>query len=127
MGLDMWVHAVDKKAYVGEVDVQPAKKYAISDLQYWRKHNALHGWMESLYRSKGGAEEFNCVNLNLTVEDLDALESVITNKKLAVTEGFFFGADSSQDDFQREEDLQFINDARKALASGQKLFYSSWW
>lgn len=32
-----------------------------AELHYWRKHPNLHGWMEQLYRDKGGAEEiFNC-------------------------------------------------------------------
>lgn len=37
------------------------------ELHYRRKHPNLHGWMESAYRDKGGADEsFNYVNLELT-------------------------------------------------------------
>ena len=31
----------------------------------WRKHNRLQGWMENLYVSKGGMDEFNCKDLTL--------------------------------------------------------------
>ena len=41
---------------------------------YWRKHPNLQGFMENLYRSKGGnAEYFNCEDVELTLEDLDRL------------------------------------------------------
>ena len=44
------------------------------ELAYWRKHPNLQGWMENLYHEKGGDESFNCVDLELDLEDLDALE-----------------------------------------------------
>ena len=44
------------------------------------KHNRLQGWMENLYTDKGGMEEFNTVDLELTLEDLDVLESTMMNK-----------------------------------------------
>jgi hypothetical protein len=39
--------------------------------------------------------------------------------------GFFFGDDSS--DYYKEADLEFCENARKALADGQMVVYSSWW
>ena len=43
------------------------------ELAYWRKHPNLQGWMEQLYRSKGGDErDFNCVDVVLTAADLDS-------------------------------------------------------
>ena len=50
------------------------------DIFYWRKHNRLHGWMEQLYRTKGGNKEFNCADVELTLEDIELLESTILNK-----------------------------------------------
>lgn len=42
------------------------------ELHYWRKHPDLHGWMEELYRAKGGEQEcFNCATVVLTSTDLD--------------------------------------------------------
>jgi hypothetical protein len=30
---------------------------ASRELAYWRKHPSLHGWMEHLFRAKGGTAE----------------------------------------------------------------------
>ncbi len=72
MGLDM---------YAGTLNRQPEKPVDFTPkngapLHYWRKHPDLHGWMESLYREKGGVEsDFNCTTLQLTGHDLDRLEA----------------------------------------------------
>lgn len=102
------------------------------ELAYWRKHPNLHGWMEQLWLRKGGSNEgsewgtdFNGVELELTWEDLDALEEAITNKKLPGTTGFFFGDDA--DDHYQEQDLKFIRAARAELFCGLKVFYNSSW
>jgi hypothetical protein len=77
------------------VDFEPG---ASRELAYWRKQPNLHGWMEHLFRAKGGtAEDFNSVNLQLDAADLDALEHAIRSRTLPPTTGFFFGpADGSE-------------------------------
>ena len=45
------------------------------ELAEWRKHPNLQGWMENLWYEKGGEGEFNCVELELTLENLDAQEA----------------------------------------------------
>ena len=95
------------------------------ELAYWRKHPNLQGWMENLYREKGGEEEFNGVDVELTLEDLDALELTLDEDELPETVGFFFG--SNADDHYAEADREFIVQARAALKKGYKVFYSSWW
>lgn len=104
------------------------------ELAYWRKHPNLQGWMEQLWESKGRPNwsgkvavmgDFNCVRLPLAAEDLDALESAITNRELPLTTGFFFGAEADED--YREQDLQFIKDARSAISGGEEVSYDSWW
>ena len=99
------------------------------EISYWRKHNALQGWMEKLWTLKAEkpAGEFNCKELELTAEDLKILRSVIEAGNLPVTQGFFFGADSSQDETRKEKDLEFVDDALKAIDEGDKVFYSCWW
>ena len=62
---------------------------------------------------------------SLEKEDLDALERAINYDKLPTTEGFFFGCDSDQ--YYKKQDLQFVEDARKALDKGSRVEYSSWW
>lgn len=95
------------------------------DLWYWRKHPNLHGWMEALYRDKGGKDrDFNCVPVQLTAEDLDALETAVNEGSLPHTEGFFFGVSTGA---EKDDDLAFIAKAREALAAGDSLFYASWW
>lgn len=123
MGLDQFAFAIDNN---GEKE----------ELAYWRKHPNLQGWMENLWESKGrpnahedkdsnGMSDFNCVELELTHEDLDNLEQAITNDELPSTNGFFFGSDS--DDHYKEQDLEFVRKAREALDSGLTVVYDSSW
>jgi hypothetical protein len=95
------------------------------EIAYWRKHPNLQGWMEQLYREKGGEGEFNCVDVELTFEDLEQLEASIEGEELPATDGFFFGNNS--DHFYREQDLEFIADASEAIEQGYKVVYTSWW
>ena len=94
-------------------------------LAEWRKHPNLQGWMEELWYEKGGEGEFNCVDLELTLEDLDALEATLDEEALPETAGFFFGTDSS--DYYAETDREFIVQARAAIKQGYTVVYSSWW
>ena len=122
MGLDMYAYTTAEE--VSEVD------FSVSDsteLYYWRKFNALHGWMEDLYYSKGGkSDEFNCDNVQLTADDLDALEEVLKNGLLQPVDGFFFGSQTVEA-YQIESASEFIGKARAAIAEGLTVYYSSWW
>ena len=107
------------------------------ELAYWRKHPHLQGFIENLWEEKGRpninadqegsafGSDFNCVDLELSLEDIDALEASVKGDELPETGGFFFGDDSSE--YYRESDLEFCENARKALADGQTVVYSSWW
>ena len=124
MGLDMYAFTVDAKD-VGDAVTDVALGDNAVELFYWRKFNALHGWMERLYRTKGGAKaSFNCTTVRLTNEDLDRLEREAST--LQPVEGFFFGEQTIY-----PEDLEsvalFIAKARQALADGQAVYYDSWW
>ena len=46
---------------------------------------------------------------------------------LPQTAGFFFGRDSVGDEYQKEQTLEFLKKARKALAEGYEVEYNSWW
>ena len=97
------------------------------ELFYWRKFNALHGWMEDLYRIKKGLRhDFNCTTVRLTSEDLDRLEMDTGNNKLVPINGFFFGEQTVYPE-QLESVATFIAKAREALADGKAVFYDSWW
>jgi len=96
---------------------------------YWRKNNYLHGWMNELYRMKGGKESFNLVNLKLNKEDLLSLQNDIKNKNLAETAGFFFGGeyDYYGEYGDAKNDLKFVREAMEAIEDGMDVFYRSWW
>lgn len=121
MGLDMYAFTLDRTPEC-PVDFREDDG---QELHYWRKHPNLHGWMEQLYRAKGGsAPEFNCVGVQLTAADLDRLEQDVRTGNLPYTTGFFFGA---TDGTETEDDLTFIGKARDALSAGLTVFYTSWW
>lgn len=90
----------------------------------WRKHPNLHGWMEALYRVKGGTGEFNCASVRLEPSDLDALAADIEADRLPQTTGFFFGRTRPE---EKDDDLLFIRLAREAIAAGRVLFYTADW
>jgi hypothetical protein len=123
MGLDQYATARKGEPFLNEegFNEYPESK----ELAYWRKHPNLQGWMEKLYRAKGGEGEFNCVSVELSEEDLDSLEKAITEQQLPSTQGFFFGGES--DDYYKEHDLKFVSEARDAINEGYTVVYSSWW
>ena len=123
MGLDQYAKVV-KREYNNETLTETITK---TEICYWRKHNSLHGWMENLYESKGGDGEFNCVNLNLTSEDLKELEEDVIDKDLPETTGFFFGEDTRDCDHQKLQTLKFLSKAKKALNEGNEVEYSAWY
>jgi hypothetical protein len=121
MGLDMYAY-VTPATQPQQVDFEAL---APTEIHCWRKHPNLHGWMEQLYRDKGGETDvFNCVNVQLAAGDLDDLELAIKADALPLTTGFFFG---QSDGTERADDLAFIAKAREALAENLCVFYSSWW
>ena len=126
MGLDMYAFIVDVEVARGGV-VDVALGDTATEICYWRKFNALHGWMEDLYRQKGGSKaSFNCTTVRLTANDLDRLEMDTGNNKLIPVNGFFFGIQEI-DSEDLESVATFVKVARQALAEGKAVFYDSWW
>lgn len=130
MGLDMYAFRVKPEALKDPKALSPVCKDRDEEGQeiaYWRKHHDLHGWMENLYRKKGGTEEsFNYVPLQLTREDLEVLEWDVREYKLPPTVGFFFG-NNPPNDASVQRDVAFIEAARKALDAGDIVYYNSSW
>lgn len=126
MGLDQFAYATRKKLN-SPVDFEINDSEDSQEIQYWRKHPNLHGWMERLYREKGGSgESFNCSPVELTQEDLDELVLAILDGKLPQTSGFFFG-ESSGDEEEKKEDLEFCKTALNYIKEGYRVYYNSWW
>ena len=141
MGLDQYAHTVTSrglelrkqlKEIKGLEDREDFRKNnrwndEVQEIQYWRKHANLNEWMTQLALSKGVVEhsiEFNCVDLELTPADIDALEKDLNEDALPHGEGFFWGRSQPED---RVDDETFIVRAREAFAEGKKVFYSCWW
>ena len=127
MGLDMYAFTVKADSF-GDRVVDAVLDDDAVQICYWRKFNALHGWMEDLYRLKGGAKDsFNCTTVRLDLKDLDRLEMDVGANKLVPRNGFFFG----QTDSIYPEDLEsvatFVKLSRQAIADGKAVFYDSWW
>lgn len=105
-------------------------KDTTEELAYRRKHPNLHGWMENLWRTKNDAGSiddptFNGIELELTFDDIVQLEKDINEGNLPKTAGFFFGNEA--DDYYKEEDLEFVYEAKSRLFLGQVVFYNSSW
>ena len=135
MGLDMYAYARP-----------PRKRNSDNDIGIgeWRKHNRLQGWMQQLWESKGcpNASEdgdFNSVEMELTEEDINALEDDILTMTMPESNGFFWGSDSffwtdeegndypENSYYYLERDLEFVTDARKMLDKKHRIFYSCWY
>ena len=138
MGLDMYAYKI-KANLTKEVDFNDEIHEKNEDgspnydnprtdsieIAYWRKHPDLHGWMEELYRKKGGKETtFNGDPLVLTLKDLDDLKVAILNGNLPNTTGFFFGISKKE---ISPNDLEFIEEGKKAIKEGYTIFYDSSW
>ena len=139
MGLDQYAYARPPRKRNGDDDEQ------ICD---WRKHNRLQGWMQQLWEDKGcpnaqteGNEmgDFNCVELQLTAQDIDNLEYAIENFELPEANGFFWGSDSyfwndendepfpENEYWYKKHDLNFVEQARKMLDKKWRVYYSCWY
>ena len=135
VGLDMYAYVASKAGqeheYWNQYDLPDDQKTVEKprELAYWRKHPNLHGWMNELWRRKNTDPSvdpmFNGVELELTWEDLDELEDAVESGNLPVTQGFFFGSDA--DDYYKQQDLEFIKNARSELFCGLRVFYNSSW
>ncbi len=126
MGLDMYAFRVKAADALGDFEVA-SNEDKHDEIMYWRKHHDLHGWMERLYRVKGGAKEsFNCIPVRLTMEDLQDLEKDVLSNNLPQTRGFFFGT-NPPDEESKLQDMEFIGKAKIAIAEGDAVYYDSWW
>ena len=135
MGLDMYAFShkgdmIQPQEKRDKLDGTPREPIQFAD---WRKHNRLQGFMQELYDKKNGADadNFNCVPLYLSKEELDMLQKQIETRTLPQTEGFFFGDDSytweGEQNDMKAYDLKFVKDAKDWLDKGYKVFYECWW
>ena len=122
MGLDMYAFSVPQGTG-SDIGVPEGAKW--KEIAYWRKFDALHGWMENLARDKGFRGEINCVPVRLTPADLDQLESDLEAELLQPVDGLI-----SEEETIYLEDVEatqvFITRARQCQESGHDVYYDSW-
>lgn len=124
MGLDQYAYIVPDNGNLPDTD-HNSEGQPMPFIGQWRKHPNLQGWMENLYRSKGGnAEDFNCVTVRLTEEDLRQLLKDIENNALPHTEGFFFGV---SDRLKDRDTVEFALRGLTAIRAKYAVYYGSWW
>jgi hypothetical protein len=63
--------------------------------------------------------------LEIDWDMLERLESAVVNRDFPRTSGFFFG--DGADDYYRNQDLEFVRQARAELFLGLRVFYNSSW
>ncbi len=122
MGLDQYAYVAD----TFEAGQESSDDFRGEELAYWRKHPNLQGYMKRLWlrRILETEGEFNCVRLPLTLEDIDQLESAVTNDLLPESRGFFWGENADAE--YKEQDLRFCSEAREHLKAGRFVVYESW-
>ena len=119
MGLDASLYSAPKE-YENVSFINPKDSFSDSEfeeLHYWRKFWGLQYWMERLYQKKGGTEEFNCVYLQLTKDDLNQLKKNCKN--------FCIDSCMFPDDIKN---LRLVIDkAIKIIDNGKCVFYWCWY
>lgn len=142
MGLDMY-------AFRGDLNT-----HMLEEIAYWRKHNALHNWMEQVWQEMSyeefmegypvpdseeqvitremfeemKQESFNCIKVPLNRKRIEQLEEAINNNDLVPTGGFFFGStEYDPNKVYGDTDRAFIKAAKQALDEGDVVIYDSWW
>ena len=80
MGLDQYAFSVKNKAVINRFEYN--QDYKRDEIFYWRKNRFLHNWMEELYQSLGGKDEFNMKNVQVLPEDIDRLEEDTKSGKI---------------------------------------------
>ena len=89
--------------------------------------NKAHSQIKEIAMEEGSDDVymFNNQMLRLTISDLEQLETAVVRGELPPTSGFFFG--DNADEKYKEQDLKFIQYARKAIENGKHIYYCSSW
>ena len=126
MGLDQWTLRVKNKAVLNRFEYN--QDYEHKQFFYWRKNRYVQNWMEKLYRSLGGKDEFNLKSLQLLPEDIDKLEEDTKSGKIKEynKSGFFFG-DQSFEYQEYDSIMRFCRMAREEFKRDNAVFYESWY
>lgn len=100
---------------------------AEKDAFYWRKHSRLHVFMMQ-EANPGGSDDINCKALELTMDIINKLEQAINNEyaDYFCSGGFFWGHQWQEETAKhyKNNDLAFVDWARKKIRQDVKVFYT---
>ena len=74
--------------------------------------------------------EFNCVNVQLDITDLQIIRTFVMNDDLPFcSDGMFWGHQFQEDAMKeyKNQDLDFCAQAIEWIKEGKEVYYSSWW
>ena len=115
MGLDMrlykrmytrnWSHTVKRKEVTVKMDDVVVKgfnnpSYVVQEVAYWRKFNALHGYIVNNFAN--GVD--NCQDIYLGIDDIKQILSALKDKENPIepTEGFLFGSQERDEWYDKD-------------------------
>ena len=74
--------------------------------------------------------EFNCVNVQLDITDLQIIRNFVMNDDLPFcSDGMFWGHQFQEDAMKeyKNQDIEFCTKAIEWIKEGKEVYYSSWW
>ncbi len=97
---------------------------SLVEIQYFRKHSDLHGFLEEIWVRAHPEEEFNCVFMPITEEVLKDIQYLVDAPDKQKYEGFFWG-ESMEEQWEKTKEL--LPKIARAIGAGDRVFYYSWW
>jgi hypothetical protein len=139
MGLDMYVYKTEINNLEINDNLMITKMinkdfYKNEEFFYWRKHPALHNWMQNVYFDRGGEGDFNGEPVLLDKDTLKKLKKDLVKRNLNYDAiGFFFGNSQNPNSQafipQLKKDLSFVISALKEIKENENtvfIYDSSW-
>jgi|SRR6056300_1201725 hypothetical protein len=151
MGLDQYAGTMRTETYEYKTPEGEKKvdEYQIAGPFQWRKHARLQEFMNQLYMERNNVKHkweelamnedsdeiyWNPVSwdrLELSEDDINLLEKAINSQYSSYfcDGGCFWGHEIQeyQADYYKEQDLKFVEFARKALENGETVIYECSW
>ena len=127
MGLDMSFYklgGVKSISSTGEIETD--EKYAMVEIKYYRKFNALHGLLNDLYLNRGGVD-MNCALVNVSLYDINLIREHCLNKSLKPQDGFFWGRQDPVTDEEYSELLELVEEMETLIGEGWIIGYRGDW
>lgn len=131
MGLYQWAFSVKNKAVINRFEYN--QDYKHDEIFFWGRNHFVHNWMEKLYESIGGKDEFNMKNLQLLPEDIDKLEKDTKSGKIKEYDKLikeydklgFLWEDKSFEYYEYSSIIDFCEKAREEFKKDNAVFYVS--